>query len=97
MENLSIVEEEIFKFIRRSFALSANELKPAFIDLYNKLKTLQSNTLSVRAFSYLDIISWLESKIYDKRIQDIIGGKYVEAYGKRERDLPLQNQFKNPG
>ncbi len=86
MENLSIVEEEIFKFIRRSFALSANELKPAFIDLYNKLTTLQNNSLSVRAFSYLDIISWLESKILDKRIQDIIRGKYVEAYGKRDRD-----------
>jgi hypothetical protein len=58
---------------------------------------LQNNSFEVRAFSYLDIISWLESKIYDKRIQDIIRGKYVEAYGKRDRDLPLQNQFKNPG
>jgi hypothetical protein len=85
MENLSIVEEEIFKFIHRSFALSANELKPAFIDLYNKLKTLQSNTLSVRAFSYLDIISWLESKIFNKQVQDVIREKYMEAHKTKER------------
>ena len=79
MDNLSIVEVEIFKFIRKSFSLSAKELKPAFIELYNTLKTLQNNTHSVRAFSYLDIISWLESKIYDKQVQQVIKEKYLEA------------------
>jgi hypothetical protein len=87
MENLSIVEVEIFKFIRKSFSLSAKELKPAFIELYNTLKTLQNNTHAVRAFSYLDIISWLESKIYDKQVQEVIKEKYVEASKKNNEKI----------
>jgi hypothetical protein len=87
MENLSIVEVEIFKFIRKSFSLSAKELKPAFIELYNTLKTLQNNTHAVRAFSYLDIISWLESKIYDKQVQEVIKEKYLEASKRNNKKI----------
>lgn len=83
MENLSIVEEEIFNFIRRSFTLSAIELKPAFIRLYDRLKSLQNASIAVRAFSYLDIISWLESKIYNNAVQDVIRKKYNDSYRKK--------------
>lgn len=82
MENLSTVEEEIFRFIRASFGLSATELKPSFKALYDKLIRLQRAPFEARAFSYLDIISWLESKIYNKSVQTIIKEKYVASSGK---------------
>jgi len=79
MQNLSTVEEEIFRFLRISFRLSPRQLKPQFEMLLATLKTLEKNRLESRAFMYLDIISWLESKIDNKPVQDIIRQKYVDA------------------
>jgi uncharacterized protein YicC (UPF0701 family) len=86
MENLSIVEEEIFKFLRRSFRVSPRQLKVEFETLLNKLKALQNNRLETRAFSYLDIISWLESKISKVPVQDIIRQKFLNN-SKRKADV----------
>jgi uncharacterized protein YicC (UPF0701 family) len=63
MGNLSVVEEAIFRFLRRSFHLSPRQLKPEFAKLLEQLKQLQANRYETRAFAYLDIISWLESKM----------------------------------
>jgi hypothetical protein len=76
MESLSQVEEEMFKFLRRSFAVGANTLKPEFERLLNKLKQYEGNPLETRAFAYLDVISWLESKINGVNVQDVIREKY---------------------
>jgi hypothetical protein len=78
MENLGIVEEEIFNFLRHSFHLSPGELKPEFECLLEKLKKLEKNPFATRAFSYLDIISWLESKIQGVPVQDVIREKFLK-------------------
>ncbi len=77
MENLSVVEEEIFKFIRSSFHLSYRKFKPAFEGLLQKLKSYENNRYETRAFSYLDIISWLESKIRNQPVQSVIREKFL--------------------
>src|ERR1700761_8833232 len=59
MQNLSIVEEEIFKFLRTSFQLSVTRIKPELEKLLGKLRKHQNNRFETRAFMYLDIISWL--------------------------------------
>jgi hypothetical protein len=71
MNNLSTVEEEVFKFIRKSFSLSPSKLTPAFKTLKEKLEKLQGNPLESRSFMYLDIIAWLESKIKKVPVQDV--------------------------
>ncbi|HET6999735.1 MAG TPA: hypothetical protein VFI33_00410 [Puia sp.] len=78
MENLSLVEEEIFRFLRKSFQLGPSELKPGFSKLLERLRTYEKNRFETRAFVYLDIISWLESKIRDVPVQKIIREKYLE-------------------
>jgi len=78
MENLSLVEEEMFKFLRKSFHLSPKELKPEFEKLLEKLKQFEKSRFETRAFVYLDIISWLESKVYEKPVYEIIRKKYLE-------------------
>ncbi|HTE24334.1 hypothetical protein [Flavitalea sp.] len=78
MENLSLVEEDIFKFLRRSFGLSPRKLKPEFEKLLEKLKQQEKSRFETRAFAYLDIISWLESKISDVPVQDVIRAKYLK-------------------
>jgi hypothetical protein len=83
MGHLSKVEEAIFAFLRRSFKIGAAALKPEFEKLLVKLKKYESNPLESRAFVYLDIISWLESKISGVQVQDVIRQKFL--LGKRGR------------
>ena len=77
MENLSKVEEEMFVFLRRSFRVGTHALKPEFEKLLSKLKKYEGNPLESRAFVYLDVISWLESKISGVNVQDVIKEKFM--------------------
>jgi hypothetical protein len=81
MESLSLVEEEIFRFLRKAFLLSTDKFKPEFEKLLEKLKTYEKSRFETRAFMYLDVISWLESKIQGVPVQDVIREKYLS--GKR--------------
>lgn len=86
MQNLSRVEEEMFAFLRRSFRVNAHALKPEFEKLLSKLKQYEGSPLETRAFVYLDVISWLESKIHNVHVQDVIREKYLS--GKKNLDKP---------
>jgi hypothetical protein len=85
MKNLSTVEEVLFNFLRKSIQKGGEEnsllnnkeiIKKSFIHLLETLQPLTGNKLESRAFMYLDIISWLESKIQDKQVQTIIKEKF---------------------
>lgn len=79
MVNMSKGEEEMFKFLQHSFHLSAKEIKPALEKLLVKLKTHENNRLVTRAFLYLDVISWLESKISNVPVQQVIRNKFLAS------------------
>ena len=72
MKNLTVVEEEMFKFLRKSFQISRREIKPELEKLLSTIKHLEHNRFETRSFDYLDIISWLESKV-----QEIIYANYL--------------------
>ena len=78
MESLSMVEEEMFIFLRRSFKVEQKALRSEFEKLLDKLKKYEGNRFETRAFSYLDVISWLESKIENVPVMEIIRRKYVK-------------------
>lgn len=78
MENLSVVEEYIFEFLRQSLRSTPGNLKKSFKTLYEKLKTQEMNVHEARAFVYLDILSWLESKINNIPVQQVIQKKFHE-------------------
>ena len=86
MENLSLVEEEILKFLRKSLKLTKPRIKAEFDQLLEKLKALERNRFETRAFIYLDVISWLESKINKVPVQDIIRQKFLNT-SKRKMDV----------
>jgi hypothetical protein len=79
MQNLTIVEEEMFKFLRHSFYLSRNKLKPELEQFLHKIKQFEKSRFETRSFAYLDIISWVESKVYNKPMGEIIGAKYAQS------------------
>jgi len=76
MKNLTVVEEEMFSFLRKSFKMSARKLKPELEKLLNTIRHLEKNRFETRSFVYLDIIAWLESKVYEKPMSEIIQNKY---------------------
>ena len=84
MKNLNIVEEEIFRFLRKSFSLNPAEILAEFRPLKEKLEALKGNPLATRSFMYLDIIGWLESKIENVPVQQIIHNKYLLSKKNRQ-------------
>jgi hypothetical protein len=95
MENLSAVEEEIFKFLRASLNQPRRELKQSLENLLNNLKQFENNPFEARAFSYLDIISWLESKVYNKPVSDIIKDK-AALFLQNKKGTQNVNTLSNP-
>ncbi len=79
MKNLSVVEEKIFGFLRKAMRLNAQQIRPLFEQLLLELKPLEKSSTANRAFMYLDIISWLESKLSHVPVQEIIRKKYQVA------------------
>jgi len=79
MENLTVVEEAMFKFLRQSIPLSPRQLKPQMEKFLNAIKHLEKNRFETRAFAYLDIISWVEGKVYNKPMSTIIHEKYLQS------------------
>ena len=78
MQNLSVVEKEIFKFLQHTFHLDRAHVRIAFEKLRDKLQSYEGNQLESRSFMYLDIISWLDSKIKNVPVQDIMREKYQQ-------------------
>ncbi len=77
MKNLTAVEEAIFKFLRHSIPFSPRRLKPEFEKLLHTIKHLEKDRFQTRALAYIDIISWVESKVYDKPMAMVIHEKYL--------------------
>ena len=85
MKNLNIVEEAIFAFLRRSFKLSPGRIIVAFKALKEQLDKLEKNSLETRSFMYLDIQSWLESKIRKVPVQKVLRERYLLSQRQQQK------------
>lgn len=83
MKNLSVVEEEIFRFMRQSFGVPPKQLTPYLEEFLSRIKHLEKNRFQTRAFAYLDIISWVESKVQQRPMAEVIHRKYLETRKRR--------------
>jgi hypothetical protein len=75
MNDLHEVQKEIIKFLKNLNNFYPNDIKKEFIKMRERFIELEKNTYEKRAFLYLDIISWLESKIENRKIADIMKEK----------------------
>lgn len=75
MNDLHEVQKEIIKFLRNLNNFYPADIKKEFKKMHARFVELEKNTYEKRAFLYLDIISWLESKIENRKIADIIREK----------------------
>ncbi|HLT52545.1 MAG TPA: hypothetical protein VKZ97_01550, partial [Flavobacteriaceae bacterium] len=83
MEDLYEVQKEFIRFLRGLGDIYPHEVKNEFIKLHKKLKEFEDDPYQSRAFLYLDIISWLESKIHNKPIGVIIREKFQADSGEK--------------
>jgi hypothetical protein len=75
MNDLHEVQKEIIKFLKNLNNFYPTDIKKEFIKMRERFIELEKNTYEKRAFLYLDIISWLESKIENRKIADIMKEK----------------------
>ncbi len=80
MNDLHEVQKAMIKFIRGLQHIYPHDLKKAFIALLETLKIYENHPYERRAFLYLDIISWLESKVKNTSVSNIIKQKYIANY-----------------
>jgi tetratricopeptide (TPR) repeat protein len=75
MENLQEVQKEFITSIKALSDVFPHEIKKEFKKIHTRLQKFESHPYEKRAFLYLDILSWLESKIQNKPIATIIKEK----------------------
>ena len=80
MQDLHQVQKEILFFLKKLPSISPDRLNDAFKNLLIRLKLLQEDPFEKRPFLYLDIISWLESKIEGVTVQKVIRKKHLVSH-----------------
>jgi len=80
MNELHLVQQKFISFLRNLSNIYPHELKNAFKELHQELKVFENHPYEKRSFMYLDIISWLESKIENVSVESIIKKKSRQVY-----------------
>ncbi|WP_310556833.1 hypothetical protein [Flavobacterium sp.] len=75
MNDLHEVQKLIIKFLKNLGNIYPNDLKSEFEKIHKTLKVFENHPYEKRAFLYLDIISWLESKLENKSVAFVIQQK----------------------
>lgn len=76
MNDMHAVQHEIITFLKRIPHMYASSFRSELVRLYEHLKPFENHPYERRPFFYLDIISWLESKIQNRPIAEIIQQKF---------------------
>jgi len=77
-KDLYQVQKILLKFLRKFPYISREEAQKQFPQYLNSLKELRKDRYESRPFLYLDIISWLESKIEKIPVEIVIQRKWRE-------------------
>ncbi len=81
-EDLYIFQKYIMKFLKDLNRIKQDQLIDAFKNLQRQMQGLKSNPYEKRAFLYFDINSWLESKITNRPVGEIIREKATRRNAK---------------
>ena len=85
MNDLHEVQKAMIRFVKKLGDIYPQDLKQAFIDLHKELKEYEEDPYERRSFLYLDILSWLESNIFNKPIGQIIRNK-AKHFNREEKN-----------
>lgn len=77
MNDIHMVQVEVFNFLKKLNTITAGDIKSEFEGLRDRLVEIEKNEYEGRPFLYLDLISWLESKIRNVPVQQVIEEKFT--------------------
>lgn len=76
MNDQQAVQKEIIQFLRRTGKITPDELKGEFVNLHGRLSVLNDDLYERRPFLYLDILSYLKSRIEKRPVQEVVREKF---------------------
>lgn len=76
MQDLNALQAVLLDFFRKNLHSDSKKMKKEFALLYENVKRLSENPFEKRAFLHMDIISWIESKVKKKSMQEVIAEKF---------------------
>ena len=76
MNDLQNVQREMLTFLKKLNTIYQSDLKEELRVLYERLKPYEEHPYERRTFYYLDILSWLESKITGQSVGEIVREKF---------------------
>jgi hypothetical protein len=79
MDHLDETLTIVFAFLQKSLSTNPKNLQDSFKALKTKLEKIEHNKYNKRSYQYLDIVSWLDSKINNDSVQNIIKAKFSKA------------------
>ncbi len=82
-DQLQKVQKEIMKFLKRVPRMIPEDTNQEFSTLKERLDEIARDPYEKRAFLYLDIISWLESKIEALHVEEVIKRKFESRKSRR--------------
>lgn len=88
MNDLHEVQKAMIRFMKSLSDLYPHDLKQAFKKLHGELQKFADDPYERRSFLYLDILSWLESKIENRPIGEIIRQKALQLNRKQKNSIP---------
>ncbi len=76
MRDMSEMKNEVLSFFKSFGTISALDMKSELRNLYERLKPYENHPYERRTFYYIDLLSWLESKISGKTMGEIVRAKF---------------------
>lgn len=79
MRDMTEMKEHLLTFFKSIGNINALDLKKEFKNLYEKLQPYEHHPYERRTFYYIDLLSWLESKITGKSVGEIVRSRFEES------------------
>jgi len=83
MKDVQQVQSAILNFLKNSVTMNRKDLTTEFTNLKNKLEKIFDNKYERRPFLYLDLLSWLESKIDNLPVAHVVRKRMEDGKGYR--------------
>ena len=89
MNDMHGVQKVLISFLKRLNHIYAGEFKQELRTLYDRIKPYETHPYERRTFFYLDIVSWLESKLEERSVEEIVSAKFrKQMESAKERRTP---------
>ena len=80
LEELNAMQRETLRFLRQIIKLPEEDYKNAFLKFEKNLTKIAKDPYEKRAFLYLDMRSWVVSKLSNKPLDRVVREKYMQEH-----------------